>query len=116
MFQLFRFAVDGEFTVDSPGNMSGFFGYDNGNGIRDFRNSECRAVSQSQPFGYALVSRYRKNAGGCSQSAVRNDKGAIVQRAVFEKDIFYQTGTDACINNFGRLGIEFQVVGAGDDD
>ena len=57
-----------------------------------------------------------KDAAGGGYAVVANDHGAIVQGAVFEKDILYQRMADVGIDDHACRGDVIQVVVAGDED
>ena len=78
---------------------TGFFGNNDSQRICFLRDTKCSAMTQAQLFRYIQIMRNGKNTSGSLDTLIADYHGAIVQRTVLEKDVFYQTLVDIGVYN-----------------
>ena len=112
------FTTDSEFegAVDSHGDVARFFRNDNGDAVALLRNAKGSAVAKSERFWDVGVVAHGEDASCRVDAFARDNHCAIVQRAVFEKDIFNESLTDVGIDEFARVHLFLKRRRAFDDD
>ena len=98
MLQVETGDFDGEFTVFGYRDVAGLFADDDADGIRDLTHAQGGSVAQTQLFGDVHVVAHGEDAAYRHYAVVGDDHRAVMQRGVFEKDIFDEAGVDVGID------------------
>lgn len=97
-FHFGRFHVV-DFAVEDDAYAAGFFGDDQNDAVVSLGNTNAGAVSETVAARKSRLLRDRKDAACRHDFVVRDDHCAVVERAVFEEDIFKQRLADYCVND-----------------
>lgn len=79
-----------------------------GKRVSGLRDSESRAVTQTEAAGYVAVVADREDTSGALQAVVHHDERAVVQRRVLEEDVLNQAGVDEGVDHVAALLIALQ--------
>lgn len=76
--------------------------------VGGLRDSESRAVTQTEAAGYVAVVADREDTPGALQAVVRHDERAVVQRRVLEENVLDEAGVDKGVDHVAALLIALQ--------
>lgn len=101
-----------EFCVERPlvgnGDIAGLLAHHYGKRVGGLRNTERRAVAQTEAARYIAVVAYRQDAAGAFETVVCHDEGTVVQRRVLEEDVFDKARVDERVYHIAALLVAFQ--------
>lgn len=98
------------------GYASGLFRDDDCDGIGCLSDAEGGTVAQSEGAGNGIVVADGKNTSGSRDAVVGNDCGPVVERRVFEEDVFEESGVYLRIDDVAGLFVGGKVDHLFDDN
>ena len=102
-FQFFSRKFQMELSFESNGDAARFFRHDDGQRVGLLRHAEGGAVAQSELFGDVQAVRHGQDAAGGRDALVGDNHGPVVERAVFEEDVFDEALVEVRVDGVARV-------------